>query len=250
MKLLVDVGNTRIKWAVLDNGKLSRLGAVVHRQVPAADWLVALDAIEGHPEAILVANVAGPAVAGLIRNWAHTRHGQQPAFVQASRAAAGVENSYEHPEALGVDRWLGMIAAWQRVHGAVVCIIAGTATTVDALDERGRHTGGLIVPGYDMMVDSLLGQTSDIARAAKLESPRADGLLGRNTAAAVDLGARLALAALAERVTDWVGKQGGVTPRVLLSGGAASRIEPLLELPVETVPDLVLEGLAVLAEGR
>jgi type III pantothenate kinase len=249
MKLLVDVGNTRVKWAILDKGKISRFGAAVHRQLPSAEWLAGLDAVEGQLEAILVANVAGPVIGDALGAWARVRHGQQPQFVQASRAAAGIENSYERPEALGADRWMAMIAAWRRARGAVVCVIAGTAMTVDALDERGRHTGGLIVPGYDMMVDSLFGQTSDIARAAKLEPPRAHGMLGRNTASAIDLGARHALAALAERVTGWVGRQAGATPRILLGGGDASRIEPLLDLQVEIVPDLVLEGLAVLAEG-
>jgi type III pantothenate kinase len=250
MKLLVDVGNTRLKWAVLDRGKLSRVGAAVHRQLPCAEWLRGLDAIEGQPEALLVSNVAGPALADALGAWAQQRHGLQPRVVQASRAAAGIENSYDRPEALGADRWLGMIAAWRRVQGPVLCIAAGTAMTVDALDERGRHVGGLIVPGYDMMVNSLLGQTSDIARAAQIEPARAQGMLGRNTAAAIDLGACHALAALIERVAGWVARQGGAAPPVLLGGGDAQRIEPLLDLQVEIVPDLVLEGLAVMAEGE
>jgi len=249
MKLLVDIGNTRAKWAVLDHGELSRGGAAVHRQQQGAGWLAGLESVEGPFEAILVANVAGPVIAHVLGEWALARHGLRPDFVQASRAAAGIENSYEHPQALGADRWLSMIAAWRRVAGPVVCIAAGTAMTVDVLDVHGRHTGGLIVPGYDLMTDSLLGRTSDIAAAAALEAPRPEGMLGRNTAAAIDLGARHALAALAERVTAWVKQEGGIMPRVLLGGGDAQRIEPLLDLQVEFVPDLVLEGLAVLAEG-
>ena len=249
MKLLVDVGNTRAKWAVLERGQLSRGSAIVHRP-QGGEWMQELDAAGGPFEAILVANVAGPSIGHALGEWALARHGLRPEFVQASRAAAGIENSYERPEALGADRWLGMIAAWRRVRGAVVCIAAGTAMTVDALDARGRHTGGLIVPGYDMMVDALLGGTSDIARAASLEAPRAHGMLGRNTASAVDLGARHALAALAARVALWAEREGGVAPRILLGGGDAAKIEPLLDLQVEIVPDLVLEGLAVFAEDR
>jgi len=248
MKLLMDVGNTRAKWALLKEGKLAHHGAAVHRRQAGTGWLRELDEIDGKPEAILVANVAGPAMAGTLENWARERHGQPPRFIKARRAAAGIVNAYEHPEALGVDRWLGMIAAWRRVGGAVLCVTVGTAMTVDALDERGRHAGGLIVPGYAMMVEALLGQTSDIAGAARLEPPRADGMLGRNTASAIDLGARHALAALVERVTSRITRPGGATPRVLVGGGDARRIEPLLDLRVEVVADLVLEGLAVLAE--
>jgi type III pantothenate kinase len=248
MKLLVDVGNTRAKWAVLEQGRLSRAGAAIHRGLRDAEWLGGLDALAGPCERILVSNVAGPAVAHALGEWALARHGLRPEFVHATRSAAGVENSYDHPETLGADRWLGMIAAWRRVHGALVCIAAGTAMTVDALDPQGRHMGGLIMPGYDMMTDSLLRRTSDIARSASLEAPLANGILGRNTAAAVELGASHALSALAERVVDWVRGESGAVPRVLIGGGDAARIEPLLNVQADVVPDLVLEGLAVIAE--
>jgi type III pantothenate kinase len=249
MKLLVDIGNTRAKWAVLADGKLSRRGAVLHRGVPSAGWVRGLDAAGDRYEAVLVSNVAGPAAAHALGEWALARHGLRPEFVRATRTAAGVENSYDNPESLGADRWLGMIAAWRRVHGPLLCIAAGTAMTVDALDGGGRHLGGLIIPGREMMIDALLRRTSDIAKAASLAPPAAEGMLGRNTSAALELGAAHALAALAVRAVEWVAGETGVQPRVFLGGGDAPQIGPLLGLAVESAPELVLEGLAVLAEG-
>jgi pantothenate kinase type III len=74
-------------------------------------------------------------------------------------------------------------------------------------------------------------------------------MLGRNTAAAIELGASHALAALALRSIDWVSRLVGTPPRVFLGGGDATRIEPLLGVGVELASGLVLEGLAAIAEG-
>jgi len=249
MKLLVDVGNTRAKWAVLADGRLSGSGAVLHRGVPSADWVNGLDSAAARCERILVSNVAGPVVAHAIGEWALARHGVRPEFVRASREAGGIRNAYEDPEALGPDRWCGMIGAWQRARGPLVCIAAGTAMTLDAVDAGGAHLGGLIVPGCDLMIDSLLRRTSDIAPAAHRAPAAGSDMLGHNTAAALQLGATHALAALAVRTIDWVTGVVGTRPRVFLGGGDAARVEPLLGVEVEVRSGLVLDGLAVMAEG-
>ena len=249
MMLLIDIGNTRAKWATLADSRLSRCGAILHRGVPSGDWVDGIDTADHRYERILVSNVAGAAAARTLTEWAQQRHGLQPEFVRATAAGGGIVNAYANPETLGPDRWMGMIGAWRRAHGPLVCIAAGTAMTVDAVDGTGRHLGGLIVPGRDMMIDSLLRRTGEIARAAATAPADEDGLLGRNTAAAVELGAVHALAALAVDTVREVARRVGGEPRVFLGGGDAVRIEPLLRLPVEVSPQLVLEGLAVLAEG-
>jgi len=247
--LLVDIGNTRAKWAVLRDGHLAEQGAVAHRGAAARDWTHAMDVVGDSLSRILVSNVAGPGVAHAFGEWALGRHSVRPEFLRAAASAAGLENSYTHPESMGVDRWLGMIGAWRRTRRPLVCVAAGTAMTVDAVDEHGRHAGGLIVPGYALMIDSLMNRTSDIAHGVSVEEPRVRGRLGCNTAAAMELGACQALAGAAERAVRWFARQAGVEPRVYLGGGDAARIEPFLDLRYELAPDLVLEGLAVMAEG-
>lgn len=248
MILLVDIGNTRAKWAVVRDGRLGERGAVAHRGAAARDWTRAMDALGPGLRRVLVSNVAGPGVGHALGEWALDRHGVRPEFLQAARAAAGVENSYAHPASMGVDRWLGMIGAWRRAGGPLVCVAAGTALTIDALDARGRHAGGLIVPGYELMIDALMKRTSNIAQGVEIEKPKARGRLGCNTAAAIDLGACQALAGVAERTVRWFAGQAGSEPRVYLGGGDAARLEPWLDVRYELAPDLVLEGLAVMAD--
>jgi type III pantothenate kinase len=247
MKLLLDVGNTRLKWAQLAEGRLAGRGAAVHRGAAPAEWLAPLDAAAGRPEEILVANVAGPGVAHSIGEWALERLGLRPRFLHATASAGGLTNAYQHADSLGVDRWLGMIGAWRRARGPLVCVAAGTALTVDAVDGAGRHLGGLIVPGYELMIEALLRRTHDIAPGMARAAAAGDGVFGRSTAAAVELGAANALAALAARAVDEAERRCGRPPRVFVGGGDAARIAAGLGRPAEIAPDLVLEGLAVVA---
>jgi type III pantothenate kinase len=247
--LLVDIGNTRAKWGLLRDGQLAARGAIAHRGAAARDWPRAMDDLGSDLDRILVSNVAGPGVAHALGEWALGRHGVRAEFLKASANAAGLQNSYAHPESMGVDRWLGMIGAWRRARGPLVCIAAGTAMTVDAVDANGRHAGGLIVAGYEMMIEALMSRTSDIAAGVAVEKPRACGQLGCNTASAIELGACQALAGAAERAVRWFAGQVGADPKVYLGGGDATRLEPLLDLGCELAPDLVLEGLAAMAAG-
>jgi len=245
--LLVDIGNTRAKWALLREGRLAGRGAIAHRGAAARDWPRAMDDLDGDLHRILVSNVAGPGVAHALGEWALGRHRVRAEFLKASASAAGLRSSYAHPESMGVDRWLGMIGAWRRARGPLVCIAAGTAMTVDAVGADGRHAGGLIVAGYELMIEALMSRTSDIAHGVSVEEPRPRGQLGCNTASAIELGACHALAGAAERAVRWFAGQVGTDPKVYLGGGDAVRIEPLLDLRYELAPDLVLEGLAAMA---
>lgn len=248
MMLLIDVGNTRLKWRWHNGVGPGSGGAIVHRGVAPARWLAEMPQSGPSPARLLVANVAGPGVAHALGEWALDRHGLRIEFVHSSARAGGVTSSYAHPETLGVDRWLGMIGAWARVRAPFVCVASGTALTVDAVDAAGHHVGGLIVPGYDLMVDSLLGRTVEIAPGMARAAPRAEGMFGRNTAAAIDLGARHALAALAERAVLELARAVGAEPRVFLGGGDADRIAPLVGVACDPAPDLVIEGLAIVAQ--
>jgi type III pantothenate kinase len=248
MMLMIDVGNTRLKWRRHDGAALGAGGTVVHRDVAPREWLRDLPADGTRPARVLVANVAGPGVAHALGEWSLANWGLRAEFVHSAARAGGVTSSYAHPETLGVDRWLGMIGAWARVHAPLVCLAAGTALTVDAVDAAGHHVGGLIVPGYDLMIDALLGRTAEIAPGVARAAPRGEGLFGCNTAAAVDLGARHALAAVAERAVRALAAAVGQAPRVFLGGGDAERLAPLLGVPFEPAPELVLEGLAIVAQ--
>lgn len=245
--LLIDAGNTRVKWKWHAAGALSAGGAVVHRGVEPHDWLAALPQAATVPAAIWISNVAGTTVAHALGEWALESHGLRPHFVQAAASACGITNSYAYPETLGVDRWLGMVGAWKRTQGALLVAAAGTAFTVDVVDATGHHRGGWIVPGYDLMLDALLGQTAGIAVAVARAPPQSLGAFGCNSAAAVELGACHALAAAVERAYHRLAADVGGAPTLFLGGGDAARIAPLLGVPAALESDLVLEGLAIFA---
>jgi len=249
MILLLDIGNTRLKWGWLADGAPSAQGAIQHRDRAGAGWLAEMPVAEAPPERILAANVAGPGIAHAIGEWALASCGRRAEFPLATRAAGGVTNAYAHPEALGIDRWLGMIGAWQRAHAPLACIVAGTAVTIDTVDGRGRHLGGWILPGQSMMAEALRHGTADIARGAALEPPATAGDFGINTAGAIEAGGWQMLAAGAARAVHVLARTCQCSPAVFIGGGDAREIASRLEMPATIAADLVLEGLAVLARS-
>lgn len=247
MMLLLDIGNTKLKWAWLAGAAPVTQGAVLHAHREPPQWLDELPSAEVPPERILAANVAGSAVAHAIDAWSHARFGRHAEFPVATRTAGGVTNAYIQPGTLGIDRWLAMIGAWQRAHRPLVCLAAGTAMTVDAIDGSGRHLGGWILPGRQMMRDSLRQGTAELARSAELAPPVRAGDFGVNTAGAIEAGCLVALAASADRAARLLGLVSGQPPAVFVAGGDALEIAGYLETPATPAPDLVFEGLAVLA---
>lgn len=242
MILLFDIGNTRLKWALLDERGLGAQHAAAHTEWDAAAF--ARDVLNGmpQPQRVLVSNVGGQRIGEIVRTTIRERWRIEPEFVSSTASACGVRNAYPVPGNLGVDRWLGVIAAHQRRRQLTCIVGVGTAMTIDGVDAEGRHLGGLIVPGPDLMVSSLLRNTSEIARRAE-QGSRSDTLFADNTQGAIHQGAAHALAALVDRSIQTMQQTHGTEPALLLTGGAASVIERLIRVPFESVPDLVLHGL-------
>src|SRR4029453_14673479 len=160
--------------------------------------------------------------------------------------AGGIRNAYPQPAKLGVDRWLAMIGAHALERGPVCIVSVGTAMTIDGVAADGRHLGGVIVPGPDLMITSLLKNTSDIAQRAQ-QGATSDGLFADNTLGAIQQGADHALAALVERAVGVMRRTLNEAPKLLVTGGASDPVEKALGLPYRAGPALVLQGLAVLA---
>jgi type III pantothenate kinase len=247
--VLVDVGNTRIKWATLERGALVGRGTAVHRDSLDAAAAAFTASLPEKPR-IVAANVAGDAVAKRLSVAAAARPGASLTFVTTSKQRFGVRCAYADPSKLGVDRWVAIVAAHHRARGAACVIDAGTAATFDAVDSTGAHLGGLIVAGARLLAASLDRHTSDIGHTSA-QPAVAHGLelLGRNTDSAVSNGAWLALAAALDRAVATVTRALGSTPTVYLTGGDAEALRGWLESRVEVRADLVLEGLALFAQS-
>jgi type III pantothenate kinase len=248
MILLIDIGNTRIKWATLTESGLGEQSADVHANWDRDQTRTRIFDSTTAIDRVIVSNVGGERMSSLIREAALAARGTEPEFVVSTAEFAGVRNAYPQPHKLGVDRWLTLIAAHNDKSCKTCIASVGTAMTIDGLDATGRHLGGLILPGPDLMVSSLLHNTSDIAARATTGAIEA-GIFADNTLGAIHQGAVHALAAVVDRAYESMIESFGEDPKLLLTGGASDSIAKLLHFSPSIVPDLVLRGLAVVARN-
>ncbi|HUQ51064.1 MAG TPA: type III pantothenate kinase [Gammaproteobacteria bacterium] len=251
MAVLVDIGNTRIKWALLERGRLTGRGSAVHRDSLDAA-IAALDAALPAKPQIIASNVAGDVAAARLEALVAARPGASLELVSTSAERFGVRCAYADPSRLGVDRWVAVLAAHHAQRARAACVLsAGTAVTFDAVDAAGLHLGGLIIPGASLLAAALDRHTSNIGRTAPATAvPEGLELLGRNTDKAVGHGAWLAIAAALDRAVATIADALRTTPVVYLTGGDADALRGWLATRVELRADLVLEGLQLFAGAR
>ena len=245
--LLIDVGNTRIKWARFSGGPLEGSRAAVPAGWRAADYGRRLLGAARGLDRIVVSSVAGPAVDRALRQAA--RRADVPIeFVQVPARGGGVTVGYPEPWRLGVDRFAAMVGGHQLFPGVPLLVTGvGTALTLDLLSGAGRHFGGAIIPAPALMVETLLAKTHGIRRRAHGGGHKTAGLFGRSTRAAIAAGSRYAAAAAIDRAVEEGEPRVGRRPLVVLSGGGATSVRSLVHSYCVGVPDLVLLGLAVLS---
>lgn len=246
MLLLIDAGNTRVKWALVDDtasflpGHWVAHGMVEHARLEelAAAW-GALRA-----ERVLVSNVAGPALRASLERLLEAApqvDARRIEWFASGPERAGVRNGYRHPQQLGCDRFASAIGAHALYPGrALLVATCGTATTVDAVGPDGEFIGGMILPGLGLMAASLARNTAQLPQIAQdldVSEPFAD-----HTDAAIASGCLTAQAGAIERAGAALARR-FETPQCLLSGGAAALISPHLALPHLKIDNLVLIGL-------
>jgi type III pantothenate kinase len=241
MNLLIDAGNTRIKWALTDAGLWLHSGILPVEQAGCLPQFFAdnFDKLKINSQNIQIwaSNVADEEVAHNIRNICT---GQQHRFIIAREKQCGVRNGYSSPTVLGSDRWAALIAAWHMVHGECLVVNCGTATTIDTLSGHGEFLGGLILPGVELMQRSLHDAT---ARLQPVQGKYAPFPL--NTADALFSGAIQASCGAVARQYALLGK---ADAPVLLSGGAAAQLQEHINLPIKMMDNLVLQGLLLIAQ--
>lgn len=244
MKLLVDMGNSRVKWAWLERGELQDPGSAPHGPGLLSALLDSMGGDGRRAEEILVASVAAAAPTQALADGLAQRYGVAVRMARTGTAAHGVQNGYIEPRQLGVDRWLAMVAAFARYRKALCVVDAGTAVTIDALAGDGRHLGGFIVPGPALMRSALLRETGGIGVAADLLGRPAEGAGGwaTDTESCMRLGSLKAIACLVEYCVKALPAPQGL---LVLTGGDAPSLVEALSTAAEHRPLLVLEGLAV-----
>ncbi len=253
MMLLIDIGNRRLKWATATADDLDgRCGAFGYDDAALPELAAQLGRLDA-PESVWVSCVAQPEIRQAVVDYAHTAWSLQPVFIAAQKQQAGIVNRYPDPASLGSDRWAALVAAADLFPRQIVIVVdAGTAVTVDRLD-GGIFCGGVIFPGVHAMRAALGNQTANIAdnSADDASTSGAVNAIATDTEAAVAGGALLAVAgginlAVARQRAALPNDSGAHCP-ILITGGDAERIAPLLEAEVSIEPQLVLRGLAIIA---
>lgn len=277
MLLELDAGNTRLKWRVSElnpQDAATRVGALLARgvvvdamavggnaagdpvlraQACLKDLLVQLEK-SGIAELkhILVSSVRGDQFREQALQLLERSFGVVPEFAVSAALAAGVSSAYAQPEKLGVDRWLEMLAAYADAKAACCVLDCGTTITLDVIDAEGRHMGGYIVPGLQLMLESLAKRSPALA----IEAARFGLYPGANTQAAISHGVlNMALGFLNfehRKMSRLLAERGGENPAVKIAeneprwyftGGDAETLAAYIEWEFKLVPDLVLDGL-------
>jgi type III pantothenate kinase len=249
--LAIDIGNTRLKWA---------LHTAPKRDAPilaqGAEFLENIDKLaEGEwarlpqPTQMLGCVVAGDAIKRRVEEqmelWDVAAQ-----WVVASSAEAGLTNGYDYPARLGADRWVAMIGAWHRCLARgparpMVVVMVGTAVTVDAIDTQGRFLGGLILPGHGIMLRALESGTAGlhVPTGIVCEFPT-------NTSDALTSGGTYAIVGAVAQMVQHVHQHCGAEPCCVMTGGAGWKMAPSMSLKFELVENLLFDGLLEMAARR
>lgn len=242
MNILIDIGNSRLKWAYESDGKLSTQNALFHQQQDWQTQLLNAWKTLPAPEKVAISCVANPNILqGVITLVKQLWPAGEIISAKSQVEGFGVKNSYLYPEKLGVDRWLCLIAARHFYPKAAWIVDCGTAITVDFIDGNGQHGGGLIAPGLTLMKKSLLQNTAALDFTFQSYEPG----LANLTEAAIFSGTLYAAVGLIEQAL----KTQTAAAVLLLTGGDAQIISSHLSHSFIIEPDLVLKGLSIFSHS-
>lgn len=249
--LLFDAGNTRLKWGVLSGTRISPSGAIEYDALRASGFKSITSRMPRKVSDVLISNVAGTGFATRLSAVIGIHCDAGVHFARSERCAFGLTNGYKQPRRLGVDRWVAMIGARAEFSSAVCVIDAGTAITIDAVDRSGVHLGGQIIPGLQMMTKALSDETSNVGAGRRKITDPGQGMpmFAQRTSAAVNNGSLGAICGAIERSVRSM-RGAGYRPKIVLTGGDASRILKQLEGNIIHRPNLVLQGLAFMLRNK
>jgi len=240
MILEVDAGNSRIKWRLLssDSGVVQSRGVFANKDLEV--WLKELDQIS-QIKKIRVSSVAGQYALKQMsayfsqRNWAFIE-------AQTAKKTAGVTCAYTDPSTLGIDRWMGIVAAYNQFRSPCIIVDAGSAVSIDIIDGNGLHLGGYIMPGFEMGLQAILAGTSNV-RVERLDFKEPMSFMpGHSTEQCLVRGQLLAVKSMVEHI--FVGMQAKkIIPEIVLTGGNGEQLVGVIDGFVHFESELVLNGL-------
>lgn len=252
MLLVIDAGNTNIKFALVDGGDIKRGWRIATDARRTADeyavWLLQLLAIEGYGredvDAVIIATVVPRATYNL--TVLATKYFKvEPVIAGKPPADWGIALDVAEPHAVGADRAVNAIAAHSLHAGDLIVISFGTATTFDWVSASGAYKGGIIAPGINLSLDALVAAAAKLPRIA-IEAPEDGSVIGRTTESQMLIGVYWGYVSMIEGLIARMKVEIGTPVKVVATGGLAPLFESHAHLFDAIEPDLTLRGLAVL----
>ncbi|WOH36909.1 type III pantothenate kinase [Thalassotalea fonticola] len=234
MNLLIDVGNTRVKYALVENNQLSNIN-----HCSTFDFLKLLSSFN-HISSIIIASVSNQLFSQEIHTWADS----EDIYIKALSTEAesfGIKNSYKNYNTMGVDRWLAVIGAELLYPNENILIVdAGTAITFDLLDKYKQHQGGWIIPGVDLMMQALCKNTDNVfAQPGEIEVLA----FGKNTSDNVNLGCWSTATAAVHGAVAMTKNTEHSVERVIFTGGNGSDLNRLGQFKMDYIDNLIFIGM-------
>lgn len=240
--LLIDAGNSALKWAVTDAGEFSNMLTKHYTDNVTADFFIESWKSLDKPITIIACCVAQKQVWQALVSACHELWEMDIHKVESLSKGYGLVNAYDIASDLGSDRWSAMIGAYHIADSAFIVIDAGSALTIDMVNESGQHLGGYIIPGVNTMSKSLGMYTAQVNVDTDQNSTPSLSL-GRSTKECVEAGIYLSMVKMIESVFEKESKQ-VKSLQCFITGGDAKVIADLLSFKCVMMPDIVVRGLA------
>lgn len=236
--LLIDIGNSSLKWAVWEGAEFLQKGAECYRVSEIGELCNKFFSALPVQDKIYISCVAGAQVKDEIDLWLRNNWQVNADYVISQKQQMGLINAYQHAEALGVDRWYAMIGAWHKYKKAFCIIDCGTAVTLDVVNNKGQHLGGLIMPGLTMMHSALQQGAEGIGNVSGQLND-----LARNTGDAVNSGCNQILVEGLESLLRKYKAMLGKDLLCVVTGGDGQAIAGQFTCDYIYEPELILHGL-------
>lgn len=250
--LLIDVGNSSVKWSLLNITGSNNLSEMSQQQYPekiSASFFVDTWAGLDKPVGVFVSCVANKQVWQSLQQACDQLWSVQVKKIIPAKEKYGIINAYTQASELGSDRWCAMIGAYYETNSDLIVVDCGSAITIDVITQSeetnsARHLGGYILPGIAMMKKSLGTYTADVK--IKESNTATELTPATTTTGCVNSAVYLAAVKLIEAVFEQQSKQ-SKNMQCLITGGDAAAVADLLSIKYIMKPDLVLRGLAHIA---
>jgi len=252
MLLAIDVGNTGTVLGVFHGPELTWHWRMATRKERTADELALLFGGFLEQQGLSFSRqITGVAIASVVPDQTHelremvSRYfGFDPVVVEPG-TKTGIAILTDNPREVGADRIVNALAAFHKYGGPCLVVDFGTATTYDAVSERGEYLGGSIAPGVGISAAALFTATARLPRVELAEPP---SIIGKNTVESIQSGVLYGTAAEVDGMVERMQKELGGHATVIATGGLAGVVAPLCETIDEEEPWLTLEGLRLVYE--